>query len=89
MNKIKHFTLIFSAVAVLASTFLITPISYAQESVLPGFTPNRLIEDAVFSDKTALGNSEGVQKFLESKQVFLLILLQIFWQDLKSQLTQL
>lgn len=68
MNKIKHFTLIFSAVAVLASTFLITPISYAQESVLPGFTPNRLIEDAVFSDKTALGNSEGVQKFLESKQ---------------------
>lgn len=67
MNKIKIFTLILSSVAVVSMSLSNVNLANAQEAVLPGFTPNRLIEDAVFSDKTTFGGSDGIQKFLESK----------------------
>ncbi len=66
----KSFLLILSTVVI--TSLGITPnFASAQEAVLPGFTPNRLIEDSVFSDKTTFGGSEGIQKFLESKNSIL------------------
>ncbi len=71
MHKIKFLLSTFIFVIILTFTF-ITPASVqAQEAPLPGFNPNRLIEDSVFSDKSAFGSAEGVQKFLESKNSIL------------------
>ncbi len=65
-------SLLFILATVVVSSLGITPnLAQAQEAVLPGFTPNRLIEDSVFSDKTTFGGSEGIQKFLESKNSIL------------------
>jgi hypothetical protein len=45
---------------------LVTPLSvFAQ--VDPGFNPNNLIEDKVFSDTQTFGGPEGIQRFLETK----------------------
>lgn len=69
MNMIKTKILLFIFICALVMTAAagVSPHAQAQESPLPGFNPNRLVEDPVFSDKTALGSAEGVQKFLESK----------------------
>jgi uncharacterized ParB-like nuclease family protein len=48
--------------------FVLLPLtSFAQAEILPGFNPNKLIEDSVFSDTKTFGGPEGIQKFLESK----------------------
>jgi len=46
------------------------PIS-ALAQVDPNFNPNKLIEDAVFSDTQTFGGPEGIQKFLESRNSIL------------------
>jgi hypothetical protein len=54
----------------LAAFLLITlmPLqAFAADSILPGFDSNRLIDDADFSNKNAMGSAAAVQKFLESK----------------------
>lgn len=48
------------------SSFLPSKAS-AAEQVLKGFDPNKIIEDSVFSNSKVFGGSDGIQKFLESK----------------------
>lgn len=70
MYKTKTLASLFIFMLLAASASFVN-IAQAQEAPLSGFNPNRLIEDSVFSDKTAMGSAEGVQKFLESKNSIL------------------
>lgn len=51
--------------ALLVSTFL--PNVGSAQSIDPSFDPNKLIDDAVFTDIKTFGGYVGIQKFLESK----------------------
>ncbi|MEK7617938.1 MAG: hypothetical protein AAB410_02225 [Patescibacteria group bacterium] len=53
--------------ALLLLSFPISVLAQAD----PNFNPNKLIEDAVFSDIQTFGGPEGVQKFLESRNSIL------------------
>ncbi|QQS22608.1 hypothetical protein IPM19_03175 [bacterium] len=70
MHKTKILLSIFIFTLFVTSLNLVNT-AQAQEAPLPGFNPNRLVEDSVFSDKTAMGSAEGIQKFLESKNSIL------------------
>lgn len=59
------------AVAFIFSAMFNASMVAAQEAVLPGFDPNKLIDDKVFSDTRTFGGPEGIQKFLESKNSIL------------------
>lgn len=63
MFKQKLAVIIFSAL----SLQLLPNAAYAQQAVLPGFNPNKLIDDKIFSDTNTFGGAAGIQKFLESK----------------------
>jgi hypothetical protein len=58
-----------SVVPIFLLSLTFSSLVYAQ--VNPGFDPNRLIEDKVFSDIQTFGGPEGVQRFLEVKQSIL------------------
>jgi hypothetical protein len=58
------------------------------QTVNPAFNPNKLIEDRVFSDMQTFGGSEGIQKFLESKQSVLANTSPAFLAKLKEPDTQ-
>jgi hypothetical protein len=59
-------TRIFAVAAAL--TLALQPFTArAALDVLPSFNPNLLIRDGAFTDTRAIGNAEGVQRFLESK----------------------
>ncbi|MDQ3018349.1 MAG: hypothetical protein M3Q64_00540 [bacterium] len=62
----KQISILISIVFIF-SALLNVNIASAQEAVLPGFNPDKLIDDAVFSDTKTFGDPEGIQKFLESK----------------------
>ena len=58
-----------SAPLIIVSVFLLSlPLSAWALTVRPEFNPNTLIEDRRFNDTQTMGGTEGVQKFLESKQ---------------------
>ncbi len=42
-------------------------VVFAAEPVQHGFNPNKLIDDKVFSNSSAYGSAEDIQKFLDSK----------------------
>jgi hypothetical protein len=54
----------FFTTAVVLFSLAVTPVFAAE--LQPGFDPNKIIDDVVFSDLT-FGSPEGIQKFLESK----------------------
>ncbi len=56
----------------------------AGNSIASGFNPNRLIDDSDFSNKNAMGSSEAVQKFLESKNSVLANTSETFLKKLKE-----
>jgi hypothetical protein len=54
--------------AILFSIFLLSPnLVSAGLPVNPAFNPDKIIDDAVFSDTKTFGGASGIQKFLESK----------------------
>ncbi len=63
MSKIKIFTSVIIALAIIWPHHNV----FAAESIQRGFNPNKLIEDSVFKDKSAMGSAQAVQKFLEEK----------------------
>ena len=62
--KIKK--LIF-VLLVIGIGFGYAPMSVSSQAVDTTFDPNKLVEDAVFSDTKTFGGATGIQKFLESK----------------------
>lgn len=61
MRKIKSFFVIGVA------CFLCVSNTALALDALPGFNPNKIIEDKVFADTQTFVGPEGIQKFLESK----------------------
>lgn len=62
----KQISILISIVFIF-SALINVKFAAAAEPVLPGFDPNKLIDDRVFSDTSTFGGSEGIQKFLEDK----------------------
>lgn len=58
----QKFTTLISAII-----FLCLPATVFAMPVDRGFTPNKIIDDKVFSDTQTFGGADGVQKFLEKK----------------------
>ncbi len=55
------------ALAVLCFCLSVSSTPVHAQSFDPSFDPNKLIDDAVFSDTQTFGGAVGIQKFLESK----------------------
>jgi hypothetical protein len=65
-TSVKKITsVILTSLAIIAPLFSITPVSAA------AFDPNKLIDDAVFSDTRTFGSAAGIQQFLQSKNSLL------------------
>ncbi len=62
----KQISTLLSIVFIFSALFN-AGVVHAQESIMPGFDPNKLIEDRVFSDTQTFGGPEGIQTFLQSK----------------------
>jgi hypothetical protein len=58
--------LIVTLVLAIAAT-AVPSVASAQQDVLSGFNPSKIIDDKVFSDTSTFGGAAGIQKFLESK----------------------
>lgn len=54
-------------IQIISTALLLALPLTAVAQVDPNFTPNKLIEDKVFTDTSTFGGAAGIQKFLESK----------------------
>lgn len=54
-------------IASLIFSFLFNTSAYAAEPQVPGFNPNKLIDDKVFSDTSTFASAAAIQTWLESK----------------------
>lgn len=50
---------------------LVPQTSFAQQAVSPNFNPNRLVEDSVFSNASAMNGASAIQRFLEDRNSIL------------------
>ena len=66
MRNLKIKNLVF-ALLVICLGFGYAPTDVFSQAVDTTFDPNKLVEDAVFSDTKTFGGAVGIQKFLESK----------------------
>ncbi len=62
--KIKNFIFVLLIACI---GFSYAPTNVFSQVVDTSFDPNKLVEDAVFSDTKTFGGASGIQKFLESK----------------------
>ncbi len=67
----RKFSLFFILILLFSLAGIFAQTTHAQLDVVPGFDPNKLIEDKVFVDSKTFGGAPGIQKFLESKNSIL------------------